>query len=78
MATARKFVTVTVSGFSLGGGVDVYKGDVLELPAKEADVKIGAEMVRDSLPDEVAAFIAKREGRSLEADADEKTGGKKK
>lgn len=73
MAKPRKYVTVECTGFSLGGGVDVYQGETLELPAGEADVKIAAGMVRDATPQEAAAYVTKKEAaarRRAEVDDD--------
>jgi hypothetical protein len=63
----RKYVTVIISGFSLGGGTDVYLGEVVSLPAKEADAKIAQEFVRESTPEEVAAYVASRDQKRKQA-----------
>lgn len=85
MAKPRKYVTVECTGFSLGGGVDVYQGETLEMPAGEADVKIASGMVRDATPTEVSAYVTKKEATArraaeLEAagDADDDAGDESK
>lgn len=63
------YCTVVISGFSLGGGKDVYQGDVVDLPSKQSAEKIATGFVRESTPEEVANFLTGR-ARSTRETAD--------
>lgn len=61
------YVTVTMVGFSLGAGVDVYCGDTLPLAVKQAREKIALGWVREATPEEVAAYHSGKHQQAREA-----------